>query len=126
MSKSHPKSTRRFGTKRILRRKVKLLIMITLSPSKQAYFEKQQIETRRSIQFADAELSTIKLSPAQKRKDTKVWCCVHCNEPYVSPLAVDWIQCSTCKDWSHELCTRYKGGNFAVCVILHYSVKLYE
>ena len=38
--------------------------------------------------------------------------CPGCQENYEEPPTEDWIQCTDCKQWWHEACSAYEGGDF--------------
>nr|CAH7740475.1 unnamed protein product [Callosobruchus chinensis] len=35
--------------------------------------------------------------------------CTLCSEPYIDPPIENWIQCDTCRRWTHEACSSYLG-----------------
>jgi hypothetical protein len=50
---------------------------------------------------------------ASTLKDCKIRCPA-CDDLYSHPPEEDWIQCSTCLEWWHEICSNFEGGRF-VC-----------
>ncbi|KAJ2953466.1 hypothetical protein O0L34_g1061 [Tuta absoluta] len=46
-------------------------------------------------------------------ESSKEYRCTFCKELYVHPPTEDWIQCSSCQEWTHESCSSYTGfGSF--------------
>nr|XP_021186027.2 uncharacterized protein LOC110373173 [Helicoverpa armigera] len=48
-------------------------------------------------------------------KTVRDYYCTVCKEQFVHPPAEDWIQCSQCKDWTHEACSAYLGRGTYFC-----------
>lgn len=49
--------------------------------------------------------------------------CPGCGNTYSDPPELDLIQCATCLDWWHEVCTSYTTGTF-ICDICSYVCAL--
>lgn len=48
-------------------------------------------------------------------KSARDYFCTVCKEQYFHPPSEDWIQCSECKDWTHEACSSYLGAGTYFC-----------
>lgn len=73
--------------------------------------EKRKVERARSKNKVARKLRFGKKCVRETEDDVK---CPVCDETYSDPPHEDWIQCSQCKMWWHENCSKYEGGKF-VC-----------
>lgn len=53
----------------------------------------------------------------EKGKENDAYFCSVCHEPYEDLPNEDWIQCSQCQVWTHELCTTYTSFGSYFCDI---------
>lgn len=55
-------------------------------------------------------------TPNSKEKENHPdYYCTVCKEKYYHPPREDWIQCDTCREWTHEACSSYMGHGSYFC-----------
>lgn len=115
--------------KRNLRgRKTQKAEILTSTPVKEEQRQKfEAASAKRKVFFKDTCIA----SPSRLKKkngvpttksykkpqeiESRDYYCTVCSEKYVSPPPEDWIQCSTCQEWTHERCSSYSGYGLYFC-----------
>ncbi|KAL4706184.1 hypothetical protein ACJJTC_015052 [Scirpophaga incertulas] len=75
-------------------------------------------KTKNAKTTKDIETTKNTRKKSKHIENTEKYTCNFCGEDYIEvngqPLD-DWIQCISCKQWSHEKCTAFEGTNRFTC-----------
>lgn len=97
--------------KRARKRKTQNSEVITSSPYKKQLLDKNKTSktsAKRNVSKKSKEI------PSPVSSDDEEWPCLVCGEPYGNSRPSEkWVQCNSCKNWSHEDCT--PGLDWYVC-----------
>ena len=98
--------------KRVRKRKGQRAEIITSSPYKKQLIDKNN-KSAVPLKRKTTKAKNKKASPVSS--DNEEWPCLVCGEAFASSMPSEkWIQCASCRKWSHEACT----PGFDWCVII--------
>lgn len=97
--------------------------ILTSTPIKIAQKQKQDAAAaKKKVSFdspgpsnTKRKKTSSKKTPVDKENKDQDFFCIVCKEKYIHPPIEDWIQCDTCRGWTHEACSSYMGRGSYFC-----------
>lgn len=122
-------STSRSGQVRKRTRAAESSAVLTASPYKEKLIQKSAKQNKKRKNVVESKQAPKPKKPRNKQnssakanmkrasceQEQEVVLCTYCNEPYHEPPEQDWVACSKCGSWSHELCAPMDPGEEFLC-----------
>ena len=124
-------STSRSGQARKRTRVAESSAVLTASPYKEKLIQNRAKQNKKRKNVVESKQAPKPKKPRKKQnysakgnakhatssceQEQEVVLCTYCNEPYREPPEQDWVACSKCGGWIHEMCVPIDPGEQFLC-----------